>query len=262
MDELRRAAHTLKSNGETFGAGDFAALCRELEERPGAVSWTDATELVERIEREYVRLQEALAALRTRSTLVTPPAGGRVLVVDDSAVNRMVLTKALSADGHTSMTAEHGLQALELLQAGAEPDVDVVLLDLEMPELDGYETLARIKNDDRLRHLPVIVISSVDELDSVVRCIEIGATDYLPKPFDAEVLRARLNSSLAEKRLHDLQLEYLEQVGCVVDAAAAVEAETSNLRASTASPRGTMHSASLRACSSAWRARCSSANAV
>jgi CheY-like chemotaxis protein len=152
--------------------------------------------------------------------------GGRVLVVDDSAVNRMVLTKALSADGHTSLTAEDGLQALELLQADGGAGVDVVLLDLEMPLLDGYETLARIKSDERLRHLPVIVVSSVEDLDSVVRCIKIGATDYLPKPFNAEVLRARLNASLAEKRLHDLQLEYLEQVGRVVDAAAAVEAET------------------------------------
>jgi two-component system, cell cycle response regulator len=156
---------------------------------------------------------------------VSSPPGGRVLVVDDSPVNRMVLTKALSADGHTPVTAENGLQALERLGSNDESPVDVVLLDLEMPELDGYETLARIKADDRLHHLPVIVISSVDELDSVVRCIENGAADYLPKPFDTSLLRARLNSSLAEKRLHDLQLEYLEQVGRVVDAAAAVEAD-------------------------------------
>ena len=152
--------------------------------------------------------------------------GGRILVVDDNQVNRMVLTKALAADGHTPVTAEHGLEALELLRSEDEPPVDVVLLDLEMPELDGYETLARIKADERFHHLPVIVISSVDELDSVVRCIEIGAADYLPKPFNAPVLRARLNASLAEKRLHDLQLEYLEQVGKVMDAAAAVESET------------------------------------
>jgi CheY-like chemotaxis protein len=157
---------------------------------------------------------------------VSSPDGGRVLVVDDSAVNRMVLTKALNADGHTSLTAEDGLQALELLQAGGEPCVDVVLLDLEMPMLDGYETLARMKADERLRQLPVIVVSSIEDLDSVVRCIKIGATDYLPKPFNAEVLRARLNASLAEKRLHDLQVEYLEQVGRVTDAAAAIEAET------------------------------------
>ncbi len=156
---------------------------------------------------------------------MTEATGGRVLVVDDSAVNRMVLTKALTAEGHTTLTAEHGMQALELLRADDERPVDVVLLDLEMPELDGYETLRRIKADDALRHLPVIVISSVDELESVVRCIEIGATDYLPKPFEPALLKARLNASLAEKRLHDLQLEYLEQVNRVVDAAGAVEAE-------------------------------------
>ena len=156
---------------------------------------------------------------------MTEATGGRVLVVDDSAVNRMVLTKALTAEGHTTLTAEHGMQALELLRADDELPVDVVLLDLEMPELDGYETLRRIKADDALRHLPVIVISSVDELESVVRCIEIGATDYLPKPFEPALLKARLNASLAEKRLHDLQLEYLEQVNRVVDAAGAVEAE-------------------------------------
>jgi two-component system cell cycle response regulator len=153
-------------------------------------------------------------------------SGGRILVVDDSQVNRMVLTKALTADGHVAVTSTNGLEALELLRAANEPPVDIVLLDLEMPVLDGYQTLARIKADERLRHIPVIVISSVDELDSVIRCIEGGATDYLPKPFNAAVLRARLNASLAEKRLHDLQLEYLEQVGRVVDAAAAVEAET------------------------------------
>ena len=157
---------------------------------------------------------------------MSAPAGGRILVVDDSAVNRAVLTKALTADGHTPIAAEHGLQALELLRSEDESPVDVVLLEQEMPELDGYETLARIKADERVRHLPVIVISSVEELDSVIRCIENGATDYLPKPFDAAVLRARLNASLAAKRLHDLQLEYLEQVGRVVAAAAAVEAET------------------------------------
>ncbi len=156
---------------------------------------------------------------------MSDPGGGRILVVDDSPVNRVVLTKALTADGHTPLMAEHGLRALELLRSKDEPGVDIVLLDLEMPELDGYETLARIKADDDLRHLPVIVISSVDELDSVVRCIEIGAADYLPKPFNAAQLRARLNASLAEKRLHDLELEYLEQVGHVVDAAGAVEAD-------------------------------------
>jgi DNA-binding response OmpR family regulator len=101
----------------------------------------------------------------------------------------------------------------------------LLLLDLVMPGMDGYDTLAAIKADEGLRHLPVIVISGVDELDSVVRCIEMGATDYLPKPFNAALLEARVNASLAGKRLRDLELEYLEQVGHVIDAATALEEE-------------------------------------
>ena len=149
--------------------------------------------------------------------------GGRVLVVDDGAMNRRVLTLALEREGHHVEEAHDGREALELL---AHRPFDVVLLDLIMPEMDGYATLEAIKADDALRHLPVIVISGVDELDSVVRCIEMGATDYLSKPFNASLLRARVNASLAGKRLRDLELEYLEQVGHVIDAASAVEAGT------------------------------------
>jgi two-component system cell cycle response regulator len=152
------------------------------------------------------------------------PERGRVLVVEDDPIARAILTKALDSEGHEVQTAESGLQALKVL-GGTDASFDVVLLDIIMPELDGYETLSRIKTDDRLRHIPVIMISGVDELSSVVRCIEMGATDYLPKPFDAAILRARLNSSLAGKRLRDLELEYLEQVGHVISAAGAVEAD-------------------------------------
>jgi len=134
---------------------------------------------------------------------VSSSGGGRILVVDDSLVNRLVLSKALAGEGHDPVTAENGLEALELLRSNGGRPVDAVLLDLQMPELDGYETLARIKADDRFHDLPVIVISANDELDSVVRCIEIGATDYLPKPFNAALLRARLTASLTEKRLQD-----------------------------------------------------------
>jgi len=146
--------------------------------------------------------------------------GGRVLIVDDGEMNRKVLRAALEREGHVAEQAANGREALALL---ADRPVDVVLLDLVMPQMDGYETLAAIKADAALRHLPVIVISGVDELDSVVRCIEMGAADYLPKPFNASLLRARINASLAGKRLRDLELEYLEQVGHVIDAAMALE---------------------------------------
>jgi len=151
---------------------------------------------------------------------------GHLLVVDDDRLNRMVLTRALREQGYTTETAENGWQALELLCQQLRRGFDVVLLDVLMPELDGYQTLARIKNESALKHIPVIMISAVDEMDSVIRCIKMGATDYLPKPFNAALLQARISASLAGKRLRDLELEYLEQVGHVTAAAAAVEAGT------------------------------------
>ncbi len=147
----------------------------------------------------------------------------RILVVDDDAVNRMLLARTLGDQGHAVTTAEDGRQALELLQADARGRFDVVLLDLVMPEVDGHGVLAHIKSDDALRHIPVIMISAVDDLESVVRCIEAGATDYLPKPFNGALLEARINASLAEKRVRDLEREYLQQVARVTAAAAAVE---------------------------------------
>jgi two-component system cell cycle response regulator len=150
---------------------------------------------------------------------------GHILVVEDDLLARTILKRSLESEGHTVETAKSGLEALERLQRLGAASFDVVLLDILMPELDGYETLSRIKAHDGLRHIPVIMISGVDELASVVRCIEMGATDFLPKPFDAAILRARLNASLVEKRLRDLELEYLEQVGHVISAAGAVEAD-------------------------------------
>jgi two-component system cell cycle response regulator len=146
---------------------------------------------------------------------------GRILVVDDNQINRTVLKRSLQNEGYAVETAVDGLQALELLHLPTS--FDVVLLDILMPTLDGYETLARIKADDALKHVPVIMITAVDELESVVRCIEMGATDYLHKPFNASILQARIGASLATKRLRDLELEYLEQVGHVTAAATAVE---------------------------------------
>jgi adenylate cyclase len=140
--------------------------------------------------------------------MMTP--NGTALVVDDSSVNRLVLVRRLETLGLDVLQAENGVQALELL--GARPGaVDVVLLDVLMPELDGYETLAAMKADEATRHIPVLIVSGVEELDSVVRCIELGASDYLTKPINASILAARINASLAAKRLHDLEQESLER---------------------------------------------------
>jgi len=137
-------------------------------------------------------------------------ASGRALVVDDSSVNRRLLVRRLESLGLDVIEAENGREALDRLGDG-DSNVDVVLLDVMMPELDGYQTLAAMKNDERLRHIPVLIVSGVEEQDSVVRCIELGATDYLTKPINPSILAARINASLAAKRLHDLEQESYER---------------------------------------------------
>jgi serine phosphatase RsbU (regulator of sigma subunit) len=134
---------------------------------------------------------------------------GRILVVDDNPVNRRLLVRALEAQGYAVQSAEDGRQALELLRAGKPEAFDIVLLDILMPVMDGYQTLAEIKRDSDLTHLPVIMISALDEIDSVIRCVEMGATDYLPKPYNAALLRARIGTSLERKRLRDKEKLYL-----------------------------------------------------
>src|SRR5947209_15966083 len=116
-----------------------------------------------------------------------------LLVVDDNSMNRIMLSRYITKLGYRSSLAENGQQALEKLQA--EP-FDLVLLDVQMPEMDGYQVLEQLKADPRLRDIPVIMISAVDELESVVTCIELGAQDYLPKPFNPVLLRARLSLTL------------------------------------------------------------------
>ncbi len=134
---------------------------------------------------------------------------GTVLVVDDDRVNRMLLTRSLEAEGHSVATAANGSEALELLE-GDLPDV--ILLDILMPVLDGFAVLDHVKGDARLREIPVIMISAVDEMDSVVRCIEAGAEDYLPKPFDPTLLRARINAGLMKRRLGQVERERVRDV--------------------------------------------------
>ena len=146
-----------------------------------------------------------------------------LLVVDDNSMNRIMLSRYITKLGYRSSLAENGQQALEKLQA--EP-FDLVLLDVQMPEMDGYQVLEQLKADPRLRDIPVIMISAVDELESVVKCIELGAQDYLPKPFNPVLLRARLTACLERKWLRDQEVDYLQQVGLVTAAAAAIKANT------------------------------------
>ena len=124
-----------------------------------------------------------------------------LLVVDDIDDNRFALSRRLARQGYLNVTtAVDGRQALELLNSKS---FDLVLLDIMMPTVNGYEVLAQMKASNSLRHIPVIMISAVDEIESVIRCIELGAEDYLPKPFNPTLLRARVGACLERKRLHD-----------------------------------------------------------
>jgi class 3 adenylate cyclase len=129
------------------------------------------------------------------------PAEAALLVVDDNEDNRYTLTRRLKREGYLNLTtANDGREALELLQS---KKFDLLLLDIMMPEMNGYQVLEHLKADAELRHLPVIMISAIEDVASVVRCIELGAEDYLPKPFDATLLRARVGASLEKKALRD-----------------------------------------------------------
>jgi adenylate cyclase len=133
---------------------------------------------------------------------------GRLLVADDNRVNRLLLTRTLEQQGHSVASAENGRIALEMLRR--EP-FDLLLLDMEMPEMDGFQVLEQLNSDLQLRDLPVIVTSSLEGIDSVVRCVELGAEDYLSKPVNAVLLRARIGTSLEKKRLRDQQKEWMRR---------------------------------------------------
>jgi class 3 adenylate cyclase/CheY-like chemotaxis protein len=138
-----------------------------------------------------------------------PDQGGKILVVDDVASNRDLLSRRMRREGHRVVTADSGLSALERLN---EDEFDVILLDILMPDMNGIEILSRLKAENRWRHVPVIMISGLSEVAAVARCIEAGADDYLTKPFNPVLLRARINSALEKKRWLDREHRYLQRI--------------------------------------------------
>jgi phosphoserine phosphatase RsbU/P len=140
------------------------------------------------------------------------PANGpqhRLLVVDDNEMNRDMLSRRLQRQGFQVDVAENGQQALDSI--AAQP-FDLVLLDIMMPVMNGYDCLERLKADPALCHIPVIMITAVDDSESIARCIEMGAEDHLPKPFNPAILRARVDSALAKKRLRDREQVYAKSL--------------------------------------------------
>jgi serine phosphatase RsbU (regulator of sigma subunit) len=136
-------------------------------------------------------------------------AAAHVLIVDDLEVNRDLLARRVQRLGHSIAFAASGREALERLRAAR---FDLVLLDITMPDMDGYEALAQIKADPLLAPIPVVMVTAIDGVDSVVRCLELGAEDYITKPFNPVVLRARIESSLNKKRVADLNARLLQSL--------------------------------------------------
>ena len=153
-------------------------------------------------------LSPSLASVGSNKLRANSPTG-KILAADDDNYNLEILAKFLHKQGHVVTTVEDGVQALDALKNGS---FDLVLLDIMMPNLDGFETLKRIKERDDLMSTPVIMISALDELSSVVRCIESGAEDYLPKPYNATLLRARIGSCLERKAWVDQNLRLIEKL--------------------------------------------------
>jgi adenylate cyclase len=147
-----------------------------------------------------------------------------VLIVDDNEMNRDMLKRRLTRQGCIVAIAENGYQALEMIQERAA-ELDLILLDIMMPKLNGYQVLEQLKADPLLQHIPVIVISAVDDLESVVKCIEMGAEDYLFKPFNPVLLKARIGASLEKKRLRDQERAYTEQLYSAMQDAQAVKTD-------------------------------------
>ncbi len=146
---------------------------------------------------------------------------GHILIVDDNTVNREMLVRRLTRRGHSTAEAVNGREALEKM--GTVP-FDLILLDIMMPEMNGYEVLEHVRADDELRHIPIILISALDDTDSLIKGIEKGADDHLPKPFNTHILHARVDACLAKKRLRDREQLYARALAREMDIAREIQA--------------------------------------
>lgn len=207
-------------------SGDRQRLLHDLRNHVGAISGYLELLLEEHADIDR-RLATNLDALRAQvgellaatapeanAALTPPPPApeggcGTLLVIDDNELSRELLGRYLRRQGHSVLAAASGAEAIAILQHSA---VDLIFLDLVMPEMSGLELLKRIKSDERLRAVPVIIVSGIAESDGVIRCIEAGAEDYLSKPFNPTLLQARLNAGLQRKRWHDREEAYRREL--------------------------------------------------
>lgn len=186
------------------------------EQKPTNVSVEDwqhtpptVRRLLNQISQQLDQPRPLSAPASTETPQSTETQNGYLLVVDDNEMNRDMLSRRLKRQGHTVDVAVNGREAIDML---LRDQFDLVLLDIMMPEMNGYQVLEHMQTDAHLSNIPVIMITAVDDIDSVVRCIELGAEDYLPKPFNPVLLKARIGASLEKKRLRDRQAAYLHQL--------------------------------------------------
>lgn len=251
-DVLERVNLSLATSCSAISGTELEALFEGLREPQGRIVAAASTMLDQQpdpqLERDLRRIRSAAERLLTvelpqlvgtasavaalsdmadtrKSPVVVEQHPARILVVDDQEDNRAVLERRLRRQGHTVDSAAGGHAALARLE---QEQFDLVLLDVLMPDLDGYAVLERLKSSPATRDIPVIMISALDDIRSVVRCIEAGAEDHLSKPFDPILLRARISACLEKKRLRDGELEYLREVSHVIEAATAVESGSYN----------------------------------
>ena len=183
----------------------------EVLRRKGDRNQEDAQQANDNAERAAITFVKAQTAFLKRSEAGPEPkrAAARLLAADDNEHSRELLAITLKAEGHEVVTAAYGMEAWDAIQ---RENFDLVLLDIEMPRMSGFDVLKAMRESQRHRHVPVIVISSMDEMESVVTCIEMGAEDHLPKPFNHSLLKARIDASLEKKRLSDAEREHLVQI--------------------------------------------------
>ena len=191
------------------GAQNLLALLNDIVSLPEVSQRKAPPPEKAKASRDTLRAIATIPPLHDAATMAHRELTGTVLVVDDNATNRQLLKRRLKRNGHQVSEAENGVDALEVLQ---KRHFDLILLDIIMPEMNGYEVLRRLKKDEELRHIPVIMITSLADVESLVACIEIGADDYLTKPFDPVILQARIGACLEKKHLRDREQAHLEQI--------------------------------------------------
>ena len=140
-----------------------------------------------------------------------PAKIGTILIVDDESANLDIIDKILQQSNHKTFTAESGAEALKVLEKESAK-IDLILLDLIMPEVNGMDLLKKLKHNNNTYHIPVIILSALDEIDTIVECISMGADDFLIKPVNRILLHARLNNALEKKYFHDKEIKYQKQI--------------------------------------------------